>query len=69
MDTYIPPPRTGLETFELMPEGTLCQLIKDVLILSPAASPGYQDTSSTIFSALKTFVNRASSRESFLFSH
>ncbi len=39
MDTYIPPPRTGHEAFELMPEGTLCQLIKDVLILSPATSP------------------------------
>ena len=36
---YIEPPRTALEAFELMPEGTLCQIIiifgfKECLILN-----------------------------------
>ena len=36
METYVKPPRTGMEAFELMPEGTRCQLINDYLIMSPA---------------------------------
>jgi hypothetical protein len=47
MQTYIKPPRTGMEAFELMPEGTLCQLINDVLIMSPAPHQG-----------ISTFLNR-----------
>ena len=43
METYIKPPRTGMEAFELMPEGTLCQLINDILIMSPAPTPSHQD--------------------------
>ncbi len=33
---YIEPPRTALEAFELMPEGTLCQIIDNKFIMSPA---------------------------------
>ena len=36
METMVRPPRTGLEAFELLPEGTLCQLINDAIIMSPA---------------------------------
>ena len=35
MQTLERPPRTGLEAFELLPEGTLCQLINDAIIISP----------------------------------
>jgi len=56
METYTRPPRTGLEAFELMPEGTLCQLINDVLIMSPAPTPNHQETSRKIFSALNDFI-------------
>ncbi|MEP6584552.1 MAG: hypothetical protein ABJA90_09810 [Ginsengibacter sp.] len=35
-DTLIHPPRTMLEVWETLPEGTLCQLINDKLVLSPA---------------------------------
>lgn len=57
METYTRPPRTGLEAFELMPEGTLCQLINDVLIMSPAPTPSHQETSKKIFTYLNSFVN------------
>ncbi len=48
METYIRPPRTGMEAFELMPEGTFCQLINDVLIMSPAPTPNHQSASGII---------------------
>ena len=51
METYIKPPRTGMEAFELMPEGTFCQLINDVIIMSPALTTSHALTQSKIFSA------------------
>jgi len=35
-DTIIQPPKSMLEVWETLPEGTLCQLINDKLIMSPA---------------------------------
>jgi Uma2 family endonuclease len=35
-DTSIRPPKTMLEVWESLPEGTLCQLINNKLIISPA---------------------------------
>ncbi|MEO8109312.1 MAG: Uma2 family endonuclease [Ginsengibacter sp.] len=35
-ETLIHPPRTILEVWENLPEGTLCQIINDKLIMSPA---------------------------------
>jgi Uma2 family endonuclease len=56
METYIKPPRTGIEAFELMPEGTLCQLINDVLVMSPAATPNHQRLAKQIFKAIERLV-------------
>ena len=36
------PPRTMFEVFESLPEGTLCQLINNNLVMSPALSDGHQ---------------------------
>ncbi len=36
ISTLIHPPKTILEVWESLPEGTLCQLINDKLIMSPA---------------------------------
>ncbi len=35
-ETLLHPPRTMLEVWESLPEGTLCQLINDKLVMSPA---------------------------------
>lgn len=56
METYVKPPRTGMEAFELMPEGTLCELINDVLIMSPAPTPRHQHFSKQIFKAIERLV-------------
>jgi Uma2 family endonuclease len=56
METMVLPPRTGMEAYELMPEGTLCQLINDVLIMSPAATPNHQRYSKKIFKAIEKYV-------------
>ncbi|MEJ7681201.1 MAG: hypothetical protein WKG06_25820 [Segetibacter sp.] len=53
METYVKPPRSGMEAFELMPEGTLCQLINDVLIMSPAPTPKHQLFSKQVFKAIE----------------
>lgn len=45
-----------MEAFELMPEGTFCQLINDVIIMSPAPTTAHARSQSRIFSALNNFV-------------
>ncbi|MDB5190899.1 MAG: hypothetical protein JWQ96_462 [Segetibacter sp.] len=52
METMVRPPRTGMEAFELMPEGTLCQLINDTLVMSPASTPNHQRVLSLIYSRI-----------------
>ncbi|MEJ7681205.1 MAG: hypothetical protein WKG06_25840 [Segetibacter sp.] len=56
METYIRPPRTGMEAFELMPEGTFCQLVNDVLIMSPAPTPNHQSALGIIYEEISKFV-------------
>lgn len=52
METYVTPPRTGMEAFELMPEGTRCQLINDAIIMSPAPTTAHARVLSKIFNHL-----------------
>jgi Uma2 family endonuclease len=49
METHVKPPRTGMEAFGLMPEGTFCQLINDVLIMSPAPTTPHARIQNRIF--------------------
>jgi Uma2 family endonuclease len=56
METYVRPPRTGIEAFEQMPEGTYCQLINDALIMSPAPNTAHARVQRQIFSSLNNFV-------------
>ena len=45
-----------MEAFELMPEGTFCQLINDVLIMSPAPTPNHQSALGIIYEEISKFV-------------
>ncbi|MDQ3847190.1 MAG: hypothetical protein M3342_24725 [Bacteroidota bacterium] len=45
---YQRPPRTGLEAYELLPEGTLAELINDKIFMSPAPTYSHQDTSAEL---------------------
>jgi Uma2 family endonuclease len=58
METVVTPPRTGMEAFRLMPEGTLCQLINDVLVMSPAPLMSHSDLLSKIFGELYHFSTK-----------
>lgn len=62
---YTKPPRTGLEAFALMPEGTLCQLINDNIVMSPAPSTPHQEILDEIYEQLKKFVKSRLSGKTF----
>ena len=55
METYVRPPRTGMEAFELMPEGTFCQLINEVIIMSPPPATSHARVQRKIFSLLNNY--------------
>lgn len=43
MESMLHPPRTALELFKILPEGTRCQLINDHIIMSPSPKWTHQD--------------------------
>ncbi len=51
------PPRTMFEVFESLPEGTLCQLINNNLVMSPAPSDPHQKILMRISSKLFDYVD------------
>ena len=53
---YIQPPKTALEAFEMLPEGTLCQLINKTIIMSPAPEYEHQSLSRIIERELENFI-------------
>lgn len=50
------PPRTILEVFESLPEGTLAQLINDNLVMSPAPKFSHQDICTELSRLLSNYV-------------
>jgi Uma2 family endonuclease len=55
---YIKPPKTLLEVFQSLPEGTLAQLINNQIIMSPAPSDIHQEVVGEIHAALHQFVKK-----------
>ena len=49
METMLHPPRTALELYKILPEGTRCQLIHNHIIMSPSAKWKHQDLVGCIF--------------------
>ncbi len=52
------PPKTMLEVFKLLPEGTLCQLINNQLIMSPAPSDPHQYITGEIFAEIRSILKK-----------
>jgi Uma2 family endonuclease len=52
----IPPPKTMMEVFNSLPEGTLVQLIENNIVMSPAPLDRHQVIIGELFSELKAFV-------------
>jgi Uma2 family endonuclease len=55
-NVYTPPPRTMMEVFENLPEGTLAQLINNQIYMSPAPKTIHQIVLAEIFSSLFNYV-------------
>lgn len=51
-------PKTTMEVFEMLPEGTLCQVINNNLIMSPAPSYQHQKILGNLYAQLFEFVNK-----------
>lgn len=51
-------PRTILEVFESLPEGTRCELISKQIVMSPSPTFGHQNIALTIATQLKNFVDK-----------
>lgn len=52
------PPRTAMEVFELLPEGTLCQVIENQLYMSPAPTFPHFLMVKSIYGKINDFVEK-----------
>ncbi len=57
-ETNIRPPRTMMEVFTSLPEGTMVQLIENNLVMSPAPKDRHQLLVDAIYPELSIFVKR-----------
>lgn len=65
-DTSLHIPRTIMEVFKMLPEGTLAEVIDNTLCMSPAPTPYHQRLFLNLASALYTFVSSNNSGEIFV---
>ncbi len=52
------PPRTALELYKILPEGTQCELINNQIIMSPSAKWKHQDIVKKILVALDNYLKK-----------
>lgn len=57
---YVTPPRTILEVYESLPEGTLAQLINNQVVMSPSPSSAHQRVLDKVYRYLGNFVEENS---------
>lgn len=50
------PPRTAMEVFELLPEGTLCEVIENQLYMAPPPNDSHQKTSVVLLLQIGNFI-------------
>lgn len=60
---YQPPPRTAMEVFQLLPEGTLCEVVENQLFMSPAPNRKHQKLSWIIVRAIGAYIETRKSGE------
>ena len=53
-------PRTGVEVFKLLPEGVYCQVINNVIYISPSRTFQHQVTVMEIAFQIRAFVHKKS---------
>lgn len=57
-NAYRQPPRTAMEVFQLLPEGTLCEVIENQLYMSPAPNRVHQEISMKIAGEIYALLKR-----------
>jgi Uma2 family endonuclease len=55
---YIKPPRTAFEVFQMLPEGTLAEVIENQLFMAPAPTPDHQEACGDLFTDINVFVRK-----------
>jgi Uma2 family endonuclease len=55
---YKAPPRTAMEVFEMLPEGTLAEVINNIIYMSPAPSFQHQTVLTNLVAELNTFIRK-----------
>lgn len=55
---FIKPPRTAFEVFQMLPEGTLAEVIDNQLFMAPSPTPDHQETAGDLFLEIASFVKR-----------
>lgn len=50
------PPRTAVEVFKLLPEGTLCEVINNTIYMSPSPTTNHQRILKSIFKQIDNFI-------------
>jgi Uma2 family endonuclease len=56
--TISKPPRTAFDVFQMLPEGTLAEVIENQLFMAPSPSPDHQEASGDLFTDIKIFVRK-----------
>ena len=62
------PPRTAMEVFEMLPEGTLAEVINNVIYMSPAPLFNHQDVLSDLHTTMNLVHQGKPARKVFGFS-
>jgi len=54
--SYQRPPRTAMEVYEMLPEGTLAEVINNILYMSPAPTFEHQRLLSRLHTSMNTYI-------------
>ncbi len=52
------PPRTAYDVFQMLPEGTLAEVIENQLFMAPSPTPDHQDATGNLFIEISLFVRK-----------
>ena len=56
--TVFNPPRTAFDVFQMLPEGTLAEVIENQLFMAPSPTPDHQDATGNLFIEISLFVRK-----------
>jgi len=59
MESMLHPPKTALELYKILPEGTRCQLIDNHIVMSPSPVWKHQDVVKTILLQIETSIKKS----------